>query len=161
MQSQENKSGRALSVLVVSTLAFTVCFMVWMMFAVIGIPLKKQLGLNATEFGLLTATPVLTGSLVRVPLGIWIWATFWVSRAFSMSSHTEAAEGREVKITMAKTRIDATATAGTARIQAAFREIERAAFPQEVAASSGERPQSSAICRSRRLSNERGTFGTS
>ena len=62
---------RAWSVLIVSTLAFTVCFMVWMMFGVIGIPLKQQLGLNATEFGLLTATPVLTGSLVRVPLGIW------------------------------------------------------------------------------------------
>jgi NNP family nitrate/nitrite transporter-like MFS transporter len=45
--------------------------MVWMMFGVIGIPLKKTLGLNATEFGLLTATPVLTGSLIRVPLGIW------------------------------------------------------------------------------------------
>jgi NNP family nitrate/nitrite transporter-like MFS transporter len=58
-------------VLIVSTLAFTVCFMVWMMFGVIGIPLKKTLGLNATEFGLLTATPVLTGSLIRVPLGIW------------------------------------------------------------------------------------------
>jgi NNP family nitrate/nitrite transporter-like MFS transporter len=62
---------RAWSVLIVSTLAFTVCFMVWMMFGVIGIPIKKQLGLNATEFGLLTATPVLTGSLIRVPLGIW------------------------------------------------------------------------------------------
>jgi MFS transporter, NNP family, nitrate/nitrite transporter len=65
------KKGQALSVLLVSTLAFTVCFMVWMMFGVIGIPLKKTLGLNATEFGLLTATPVLTGSLIRVPLGIW------------------------------------------------------------------------------------------
>src|SRR5512137_1572229 len=62
---------KALSVLIVSTLAFTVCFMVWMMFGVIGIPLKKTLGLNATEFGLLTAMPVLAGSLVRVPLGIW------------------------------------------------------------------------------------------
>ena len=63
--------AKAWSVLIVSTLAFTVCFMVWMMFGVIGIPLKKTLGLNATEFGLLTATPVLTGSLIRVPLGIW------------------------------------------------------------------------------------------
>ena len=62
---------QAWSVLIVSTLAFTVCFMVWMMFAVIGIPIKKTLGLNATEFGLLTAMPVLSGSLVRVPLGIW------------------------------------------------------------------------------------------
>ena len=65
------RQRQALSVLIVSTLAFTVCFMVWMMFGVIGIPIKKALNLNATEFGLLTATPVLTGSLVRVPLGIW------------------------------------------------------------------------------------------
>ena len=65
------QKSQALAVLLVSTLAFTVCFMVWMMFGVIGIPIKKTLGLNATEFGLLTAMPVLTGSLVRVPLGIW------------------------------------------------------------------------------------------
>src|SRR4249919_1390736 len=74
MQPRKTGMGqrsKALSVLIVSTLAFTVCFMVWMMFGVIGIPLKKTLGLNATEFGLLTATPVLTGSLIRVPLGIW------------------------------------------------------------------------------------------
>jgi len=62
---------QAWRVLIASTLAFTVCFMVWMMFGVIGIPLKQQLGLSGTEFGLLTAMPVLTGSLVRVPLGIW------------------------------------------------------------------------------------------
>jgi NNP family nitrate/nitrite transporter-like MFS transporter len=66
-----NRKGQALAVLIVSTLAFTVCFMVWMMFGVIGIPIKKTLNLNATEFGLLMATPVLTGSLIRVPLGIW------------------------------------------------------------------------------------------
>jgi len=66
-----SKKSQGLAVLMVSTLAFTVCFMVWMMFGVIGIPIKKTLGLNATEFGLLTATPVLTGSLIRVPLGIW------------------------------------------------------------------------------------------
>ena len=59
------------SVLAGSTLAFTVCFAVWMMFAVIGIPIKKTLGLNETEFGLLAATPVLTGSLIRLPLGMW------------------------------------------------------------------------------------------
>ena len=57
------RKSQALAVLIVSTLAFTVSFMVWMMFAVIGIPIKKTLGLNATEFGLLTAMPVLTGSL--------------------------------------------------------------------------------------------------
>ena len=71
MASESNNSKKAWSVLIVSTLAFTVCFMVWMMFGVIGIPIKKMLDLNATQFGLLTAMPVLTGSLIRVPLGIW------------------------------------------------------------------------------------------
>ena len=71
MSTTTKISNKAYSVLIVSTLAFTVCFMVWMMFGVIGIPIKKALNLNATQFGLLTAMPILTGSLVRVPLGIW------------------------------------------------------------------------------------------
>ena len=50
------KKRQALSVLIVSTLAFTVCFMVWMMFGVIGVPIKKTLNLTNTEFGILTAT---------------------------------------------------------------------------------------------------------
>ena len=45
--------------------------MIWMMLAVVGIPVKQQLGLSETEFGILAATPVLSGSLIRVPLGIW------------------------------------------------------------------------------------------
>ena len=67
----KTQKAKGISVLIVSTLAFTVCFMVWMMFGVIGIPIKKTLDLNATQFGILTATPVLTGSLIRVPLGMW------------------------------------------------------------------------------------------
>ena len=61
MASEIGQSKKAWSVLIVSTLAFTVCFMVWMMFGVIGIPIRKMLNLNATQFGLLMATPVLTG----------------------------------------------------------------------------------------------------
>lgn len=57
-------------VLTSSTLSFTVCFMIWMMFAVLGIPIKEMLGLNETQFGLLAATPVLTGALSRLPLGL-------------------------------------------------------------------------------------------
>jgi len=71
MATELQYKRQAWSVLIVSTWSFTVCFMVWMMFGVIGIPIKKMLDLNATQFGLLTATPVLTGSLIRVPLGIW------------------------------------------------------------------------------------------
>ncbi len=62
---------KAWSVETASTIAFTVCFMVWMMFAVIGIPIKQMLNLNETQFGLLIAMPVLTGSLIRLPLGMW------------------------------------------------------------------------------------------
>src|SRR5688572_32773392 len=59
------------SVVASSTIAFTVCFMVWMMFAVIGIPIKETLNLTETQFGILVGTPVLTGSLIRLPLGMW------------------------------------------------------------------------------------------
>jgi NNP family nitrate/nitrite transporter-like MFS transporter len=58
------------SVLTMNTLAFTVNFMVWTMFSIIGIKIKAELNLNETEFGLLVASPILTGSLVRLPLGL-------------------------------------------------------------------------------------------
>ena len=61
----------AWSVLIASTFSFTICFMVWMMFAVLGVPLQKILKLNETQTMILAATPVLSGSLIRVPLGIW------------------------------------------------------------------------------------------
>lgn len=70
-EGQRAHRAKAVSVLIASTFAFTACFMVWMMFGVIGIPIKKALDLNATQFGILTAMPVLTGSLIRVPLGMW------------------------------------------------------------------------------------------
>ena len=57
--------------LVASTIAFTVCFAVWTIFSIIGIRIKYEIGLNDTQFGLLVATPILTGSLSRLFLGIW------------------------------------------------------------------------------------------
>ncbi|MHB2169524.1 nitrate/nitrite transporter [Alsobacter sp. R-9] len=54
-----------------STIAFTVCFAVWTIFSIIGIQIKKDLGLTDTQFGLLVGTPILTGSLIRLILGIW------------------------------------------------------------------------------------------
>lgn len=62
---------RAWSVLFASTFAFMVCFVVWMMFGVLGVQLREDLHLNSTEFGMLTSTPVLTGALMRLPLGAW------------------------------------------------------------------------------------------
>ncbi len=54
-----------------STIAFTACFAVWTIFSIIGIQIKKDLGLSETQFGLLIGTPILTGSLTRLILGIW------------------------------------------------------------------------------------------
>ncbi|WP_027132694.1 MFS transporter [Geminicoccus roseus] len=54
-----------------STLAFTVCFAAWTIFSIIGVRIKAELGLSDTQFGLLVGTPILTGSLVRLILGIW------------------------------------------------------------------------------------------
>jgi NNP family nitrate/nitrite transporter-like MFS transporter len=63
--------GKQISILTASTTAFTVCFAVWVMFSIIGIPVKELLGLSETQFGLLAAIPILTGSLIRLPLGMW------------------------------------------------------------------------------------------
>ncbi|RWG88388.1 MAG: MFS transporter [Mesorhizobium sp.] len=62
------KSGQILGA---STAAFTVCFAVWTIFSIIGIRIRQDLGLSETQFGLLVGTPILTGSLLRVALGIW------------------------------------------------------------------------------------------
>src|SRR5436190_14519295 len=60
--------GRALWL---STVGFTICFAVWTIFSIIGIRIKQELGLNDTQFGLLVGTPILSGSLIRLILGIW------------------------------------------------------------------------------------------
>ena len=54
-----------------STLAFTICFAAWTIFAIIGIQIKRDLGLSEFQFGLLVGTPILTGSLIRLVLGVW------------------------------------------------------------------------------------------
>jgi NNP family nitrate/nitrite transporter-like MFS transporter len=67
---EASPEGRGVA-LGMSTLAFTVCFAVWTIFSIIGIQIKKDLGLTDTQFGLLVGTPILTGSLIRLILGIW------------------------------------------------------------------------------------------
>ncbi|RDD63037.1 MFS transporter [Ferruginivarius sediminum] len=63
-----NEQYRALGL---STLAFTTCFAVWTIFSIIGVKIKQDLGLSETQFGILVATPVLTGSISRIFLGVW------------------------------------------------------------------------------------------
>ena len=70
-QSKPQPADGATSALWTSTVAFTTCFAVWTMFSIIGLGVKEDLGFSETEFGLLIGTPILTGSLSRLFLGIW------------------------------------------------------------------------------------------
>ena len=65
-----DSSREGVRVLSVATAGFTLFFAVWVMFAIVGIPLRKELGLDDGEFALLVAIPILTGSLLRVPVGL-------------------------------------------------------------------------------------------
>src|SRR5690606_41397938 len=67
---QAPRSGAA-APLWVSTAAFTACFAVWTVFSIIGIAIKDEFGLSETELGLLVGTPILTGSIARLFLGMW------------------------------------------------------------------------------------------
>jgi len=72
MQNLEGVTpARQTRALAASTIAFTGCFAVWTIFSIIGVQIKQDLGLSETEFGVLVATPILTGSLSRIFLGVW------------------------------------------------------------------------------------------
>lgn len=60
----------ATRVMVVATFLFTIFFAVWVMFAIVGLPMRKEFGLSESQFALLAAIPILTGSILRVPVGM-------------------------------------------------------------------------------------------
>ncbi len=53
-----------------STVNFTLLFAVWLMFAVLGVPIQKEFGLTDVQLGWLTAVPILNGSIWRLNFGI-------------------------------------------------------------------------------------------
>ncbi|WAJ28158.1 nitrate/nitrite transporter [Antarcticirhabdus aurantiaca] len=69
--SPDSTADKADQVLWTSTVAFTASFAVWTIFAIIGIGIKDELGLSESQFGLLVGTPILSGSLSRLVLGMW------------------------------------------------------------------------------------------
>ncbi len=71
MSQTDAKTSSQNRALWLSTVAFTVCFAVWTIFSIIGLGLKDKLGLTETQFGLLVGTPVLSGSIIRIVLGVW------------------------------------------------------------------------------------------
>jgi NNP family nitrate/nitrite transporter-like MFS transporter len=67
--SDEHKGDRT-AVLWLSTIGFTLMFAVWLMFGVLGIPIRKEFGLTDVQFGWLTAVAILNGSIWRLFAGI-------------------------------------------------------------------------------------------
>ncbi|WP_240641594.1 MFS transporter [Nocardioides ferulae] len=67
----EHQGGAgAARVLTLSTIAFTLMFAAWMMFGVLGVPIRDELGLSDVELAWITAVAILNGSLWRLPAGI-------------------------------------------------------------------------------------------
>ena len=56
--------------LALATFAFALCFTAWSLVAPFAKTFKHDLGLNDTEALLLTAVPVILGSLLRIPMGV-------------------------------------------------------------------------------------------
>ena len=79
--------------LIVSTLAFTVCFTVWMMFGVIGVPITKTLNHHSTGFVQRLALGLSVG-LAGGSFSVGTYVARWVERkqqGFAMGVHGPAA----------------------------------------------------------------------
>jgi NNP family nitrate/nitrite transporter-like MFS transporter len=71
MQKSFLKAGH-LPTLVAAFLYFDLSFMVWVMLGPLGVQIAKDLGLTAAQKGLMVATPVLAGALLRLVLGVMV-----------------------------------------------------------------------------------------
>ncbi len=69
MTAATTEQGRV-SVLVMSTLGFTLMFAVWLMFGVLGIPIREEFGLTDVQLSWIVALAVLNGAIWRLPAGI-------------------------------------------------------------------------------------------
>jgi len=70
MNDEVLERGQRLRVLLLSTIAFTLMFNVWLMLGVLSIPLG-QAGLTDIQLEWLMATAILSGALLRLNFGIW------------------------------------------------------------------------------------------
>src|SRR5215470_14416465 len=71
MHSSFLKSGH-LPTLIAAFLYFDLSFMVWVMLGPLGVQIARDLGLTTAQKGLMVATPVLAGALLRVVMGVLV-----------------------------------------------------------------------------------------
>ncbi|MFV0477132.1 MAG: nitrate/nitrite transporter [Parahaliea sp.] len=89
-QSKTASSPAQRQALILSTLAFAVCFAVWTVLSILGLQIQEDLGLSDTHLGLLLATPILTGSISRLFFGV-LTDRFGGRRVFGLLMLTAAA----------------------------------------------------------------------
>ena len=70
MTTESSRPTGHLPTLIASFLHFDVSFMLWVLIGALGIFIADSLGLNAAQKGLMVAVPILSGSLMRIPLGL-------------------------------------------------------------------------------------------
>jgi NNP family nitrate/nitrite transporter-like MFS transporter len=70
MQPSVHTSKGSASTVFASFLHFDMCFTLWVLLGSLGIFISKDLGLNSAQQGLLVAIPTLSGSLMRIVMGI-------------------------------------------------------------------------------------------
>lgn len=61
--------GTARTMLILATLGFAICFWAWALLSPLAVTLREELGLSSLQQSLVVATPVLVGSLGRIPAG--------------------------------------------------------------------------------------------
>ena len=71
MKSDFSKAGHS-PTLFAAFLYFDVSFMVWVMLGPLGVQIARDLGLSAAQKGMMVATPVLAGALLRIVAGILV-----------------------------------------------------------------------------------------
>lgn len=70
MKTTSKTATGHLPTLIASFLHFDLSFMVWALLGALGIYIAESMGLSPAEKGLIVAVPILSGSLLRIPLGL-------------------------------------------------------------------------------------------
>ncbi len=70
MEEQSGNHRGSSNTVIASFLHFDMSFTIWVLLGALGIFITKDLGLSPAQQGLMVATPTLSGSLLRIPIGL-------------------------------------------------------------------------------------------
>lgn len=82
MSTPARPAASAGTELALATIAFTVCFYAWSLLGPLAPDIQEELGLSDIQTSVMTAVPVLLGSIMRIPLG-WLTDRYGGRRVFT------------------------------------------------------------------------------